>query len=229
MPRTQATARTAEVRSARTTTHVERFVVDGRVYRWEEGAKLPASERAIAPRETLAALFARTVVPQIERRGARGLVFEAAAPAGVTAGEVRWVAWRAPGDQAPVWGLYLAAHWLGESCEAPANDAFVLIAWGDGAALAWADERDPARAALRAALRVPPPWAQRGIRSRDATFRVSVDLVRQDASVRTQGRTALAVVPPATQRELAVQPATRESLLSIVRAWRAAHPATEPV
>ncbi len=227
MPRTHASAARTSTRTADVSS-VERFVVDGRVYRWEERARQLFAEPAIAPRETLATLFTRTIVPRAERLGARGLAFEAATPAGVPVGDLRWVTWRAVGEGAPVWGLYLAARWLAPGVEAPANDAFVLIAWGEGAALAWADERDAARAALRAALRALPTWAERGIRSRDATFPVSVELVRRAGESRDSARAALAVVPPVARRHAISLPARPEVLLNIVRAWRAAHGAESP-
>lgn len=223
MARTHVSAASVLEVSPGTEPSVERFVVAGRVYRWEEGVRRALGDAPIASREALATLFSRTIVPGVEQRSARGLVFAAAAPAGIPAGELRWVAWRAAGEAAPVWGLYLAARWLTSSVRAPANDAFALIAWGQGGSLAWADERDVARAALRAALRELPVWAERGIRSRDVTFPVNVQLVRRTGAVRGDDRTALAVVSPVARRHTASPPARPEVLLDLVRAWRAAH------
>src|SRR5689334_4391627 len=87
---------------------VEHFNAKGRVYRWEEGGRTRRTEVTAAPRPQLAALFTGNLVSQAERRGARGMVFEAATAAGVPQGDVRWISWRAPGDAAPIWGLYLA-------------------------------------------------------------------------------------------------------------------------
>src|SRR4051794_12314645 len=93
---------------------VEEFAVEGRRYRWREGEGItaPAALRKPGRRASLPGLFTRTVVPQLERRGARGLIFAAAPAPGIATNDVRWVAWRAPGDPAPVWGLYLAARRL---------------------------------------------------------------------------------------------------------------------
>jgi hypothetical protein len=231
MPRHDSNAATnltaTESRAPRSEKRVEHFRANGNVYRWEEGGRPRRSETAIAPREQLASLFTRSLVPQAERRGARGLVFEAATPAGIPHGDVRWISWRAPGDPAAIWGLYLAKRWIASDVEAAANDAFVLVAWGDGAALAWADERHAARAALRAALHAPPPWAERGIHSRDTSFAVTVELVRRTESGANPAQTCLALVPPVVQREVAAHSASREVLLGMVRAWRASHPLPE--
>lgn len=193
------------------------------VYRWYEGDGVvtdPGALRDAARRDGLGALFTRRVVPQVERRGARGLVYPAAVPKGMTSGDARWVAWRAPGDPAPVWGLYLAAGRL-ESPEVT-DDVFVLIAWGDGPVLAWADRRGAARAVLRAALRVPPPWLQEGMRSRDVTFPVRID--RVGGSPRGSGVVpCVAVLRPQVARDPAVNTASPDVLLEIVRAWKQAH------
>lgn len=207
---------------------VERFVAKGAVYRWEERSARASAEGTSPSREALGQMFTRTLVPQAERRGARGLVFEAAARPGTAAGEVRWVAWRVAGDAAPIWGLYVASHLLDGTREgSAANDAYVLIAWGDGAALAWADDREVSRAALRAALREPPPWAERGIRSRDVTFPVRVEVLRRVGSSGGDTQMCLALAPVATSRSGENQTASREVLLDMVRSWRASHPLME--
>jgi hypothetical protein len=231
MPRHNSNAATnltpAESRPARGEKRTEHFAAKGRVYRWEEGGRTRRADVSVAPREQLGPLFTRTLVPQAERRGARGLVFEAATPTGVSHGDVRWISWRAPGDPAAIWGLYVAKRWIDSDTNTAANDAFVLVAWGDGAAIAWTDERPAARAALRAALHAPPPWAERGIHSRDVTFPVNVELVRRAETTANPAQTCLALVPPAVQREAAAHSAPREVLLDMVRAWRASHPIAE--
>lgn len=220
---------TPDARAPRAEKRTEHFTAKGRVYRWEEGGRTRRSDVTIAPREQLGALFTRSLVPQAERRGARGMVFEATTPTGVPEGDVRWISWRAPGDPAAIWGLYLAKRWIDTDTDSAANDAFVLVAWGDGAAIAWADERPAARAALRAALHAPPPWAERGIHSRDITFPVTVELVRRTENGANPAQTCLALVPPVVQREAAAQSAPREVLLDMVRSWRASHPLPERV
>src|SRR4051794_1018441 len=75
----------------------EDFVANGSRYRWSEGTSVVPSRAALADPARRAALpgtFTRTIVPQLERRGARGLVFPAAAAAGLSSQDVRWVAWR---------------------------------------------------------------------------------------------------------------------------------------
>ncbi|MEI8258991.1 MAG: hypothetical protein WCJ30_25260 [Deltaproteobacteria bacterium] len=147
------------------------------------------------------------------------------------------VADAAPPGEIRAGHLLLAASALAEAGDASRHRETLQAAFeawpADDAtfrgALAWADERDAARAALRAALRELPAWAERGIRSRDVTFPVSVDLVRREGESRDAGRTALSVVPPVARRHAAVLPARPEVLLDIVRAWRAAHVTESPV
>lgn len=202
----------------------EEFVIQGRRYRWREGEGVvtdPGARRDAARRGEMAGLFTRAVVPQLERRGARGLVYAAAAPEGVRSEDIRWVAWRAAGDEVPVWGLYLDARLLAEPGEAPANDGFVLVAWGDGPALAWADERPAARTALRAALHAPPPWLERGMRSRDVTFPVRLD--RLSGGPARTAAPCVAVLRPQVERDAMVPVAPRDALLELVQAWKRAH------
>lgn len=151
----------------------ERFVARGVAYRWRVAPVTDAAAlRDGARREDLARAFHRVVRPSVERRKAR--VLELAVPA-QDAGRARWVAWTAPGEEVPVWGLYRARRG-----EAPAaNDAWELIAWGDGPALAWADEEPSARALLCRALREPPVWLSAGMASRDPTFAVRIEPVRR--------------------------------------------------
>jgi hypothetical protein len=159
-------------------THVEEFVADDRSYRWIEGNGAQVRTlRHTLRREQLPELFARAVAPQMERRGAARASLPAAAPDGTMATDVRWVAWSAPGERDVVWGLYAVARRLEARAQGPANDTLVLIAWGDGPVLAWADERAMAHHFLRSALRRPPPWLARGMCSGDPTFPVRVEQV----------------------------------------------------
>src|SRR6266545_4252847 len=92
---------------------LDEFVARGWRYRWQYGATVVASRPALGQsdrRPMLPEHFMRTVVPQMERRRARKLVAKAKPPANFRAGEVRWVAWHAPGDEYPVWGLFLSSH-----------------------------------------------------------------------------------------------------------------------
>src|SRR5690349_15548070 len=64
----------------------EVFEAQGSVYHWYEGnAELPERAALSEPsrREALPALFTQKVIPQMERRGARGLVFRAATAPGL--------------------------------------------------------------------------------------------------------------------------------------------------
>jgi hypothetical protein len=204
----------------------EEFSVKRQRYRWSEGEGIvtdAAALRDAARRSELPGLFTRAVVPQLERRGARGLVYPAAAPEGMGPGDLRWVAWQAPGDGAPVWGLYVAGrHLVSAEQDAPANDTFVLIAWGDGPALAWADERAEARTVLRAALHWPPEWLAAGMRSRDVTFPVRLDRVGAPARG-SAAAPCVAVLRPRVEPMPSTEPAAPEALLALVQSWKRQH------
>jgi hypothetical protein len=207
---------------------VEQFAAHGRAYQWHEGAGLiVADDTASKPsrRNSLAAFFSHKLVAQLERRGARGLIFAAAASDGSDARDVQWITWRAPTDTNPVWGLYLAASKLDGRSPSAANDTMVLIAWGDGLALAWADEREPARLALRAALRVPPTWLARGLRSADPTFPVRIEPAddEDDRHPRNAGARCVALMPPIARRESNNRAAAPEVLLGMLKEWKRTH------
>ena len=120
----------------------ETFDAPGGRYHWREGAAMVGDA---ARRARLHALFTRTLVPGLERRGARGQVCAAEVPGGVREGDARWVTWRTAEAPVPVWGLYAAARSRDDEPAPqvrPANDTFVLVAWGDGPAVAWVAESE---------------------------------------------------------------------------------------
>ena len=194
-------------------------------YRWTEGAPNGTDTLALrsdASRAHLAARLRQEIVPELEQRGARGLVFRAAPSAGVSARDVRWVVWRTQRGDGSVWALYLASRCLAPAGDSAANDAFVLAAWGEGQVLAWADEREGARSALRAALSVPPPWLKQGFRSHDETFPVRIDAVHSPVRP-SNDVAATAVTKRAWRRSPVSAPAANDVLLEIVKAWRRTH------
>jgi hypothetical protein len=156
----------------------EVFTVGGRRYQWLEGAHAlaPHAGRWEARRAQLGELFARVILPGLERRGAKRRVL-GAGPRGGSA-RAHWVEWRAPGDAQPVWALYVPTRRLGaralEDLGRPANDGAMLAAWGDGPVLAWVSERPGARVAVREALRALPEFLARGVASADVTLPVRV-------------------------------------------------------
>lgn len=125
--------------------------------------------------------FYTAVLPELARRGAvhqvRGI--------GPRGGSSRalWSSWRLPGEARVVWALRVSTRQVrGAAGEpAPANDGYVLAAWGDGPVLAWADERPAVRAVLREALAALPPWLRDGVVSGDATLPLRIVPVTGDA------------------------------------------------
>lgn len=156
----------------------EDFTTNGRRYVWHEGEHTvtPQALRMRARRAEVGALFARSVLPGLERRSATRRVLGAGPRGGW--GRAHWVVWDAPGDAQPVWALYvptrrLAARAL-EDLGRPANDGALLAAWGDGPVLAWASDRPELREAVREALRALPEFLGRGLASADATLPVRI-------------------------------------------------------
>jgi hypothetical protein len=156
----------------------EAFTAHGRRYVWHEGrgAQHPSALRLAGHRPALEAMFSRTVLPGILRRGATHRV-QGAGPRGGY-GQAWWGVWHAPGDRQPVWALYTPTrrlgdrhHWVqGPIDHRPANDGALLVAWGDGPVLVWASDRPGARAVLREALRGLPDFLGGGLASADATL-----------------------------------------------------------
>ncbi len=156
----------------------EEFTVNGRRYRWHEGEHaLPTQAvRMRARRHELGPLFARVMLPGLERRGASRQVLGAGPRGGWS--RAHWVVWRAPGDAQPVWALYVPTRRLTaralDDLGRPANDGALLAAWGDGPVMAWASERPELREAVRDALRALPEFLAGGVASADATLPVRV-------------------------------------------------------
>jgi hypothetical protein len=239
-----ATKTAAVARRPRTTptVHEEPFSCDGRAWVWREGPSMvPPAARAVdeSQRAKLVELFLKKLVPQAERRGIAAEVFAAAPPSGVSRADVRWVRWFREGeDPAPLWALFVQARVL--AADAAENDAWTVVAWGDGPALAWASDERAAQACVRSALRAPPPWLLGGMASRDPSFAVRIE--RAVASPRR--RSAAVAVTRATQTATArgadttnedaresdaVQPedsvGDSGGARGVLAAWRRAHPA----
>ncbi len=148
------------------------FILNGRRYRWVEGALHPAAARFRGRRQELGGMLGHTVVPALIRRGAvRGQL------KATDDGRAWWVTWRREGD-APVWALYVSTRGLSRAATLtramPSNDGALLAAWGDGPVLAWASEEPALRARLREALRNVPGFLSEGVCSADETFAVRV-------------------------------------------------------
>lgn len=148
------------------------FERGGRRYRWAEGVLHPAAARFRGRRGELGALFTRTVLPTLLRRGAARAQHPAADD-----GRAWWVTLRREGE-ATVWALYVSTRGLSRAVTqtrgAPANDGALLAAWGDGPVLAWCCDEPALRARVRDALRELPPFLAEGVCSADETFAVSV-------------------------------------------------------
>src|SRR4051794_28482482 len=94
-------------------THVEDFRAHDRAYRWTEGnGALDRTVRHSLRRDQLREVFARVLVPGMERRAATRASYVAGRAGDGLGADVRWVAWSAPGDGAVVWGLYAATRRL---------------------------------------------------------------------------------------------------------------------
>jgi hypothetical protein len=224
--------------------HEERFCSEGRAWLWREGpAMVPPSYRAAsdADRDALEDLFSRRLLPQADKRGIAGELFTARAPDGVSRADVRWVRWQHPEhESAPLWALFVQSRALGETVAS--NDAWTVVAWGDGPALAWASEDARAQDFLRSALRAPPPWLRAGMASRDRAFPVRIEREsaqgpRRAGTVVSARRTdegaieaefrprPRAAAASASEPSPAFDPPRGQGARAVLAAWRRAHPA----
>lgn len=152
-------------------------------YRWIEGP-LGLHPRAVAlasQRSLVRERYYTAVLPDLARRGAR----RHAQGIGARGGSSRaiWSSWRAPGDERVVWALHVSTRQVRGATDGPgpANDGYVLAAWGDGPVIAWANDLPAVRAVLREALATPPAWLAAGVVSGDATLPLRVVPVTGDA------------------------------------------------
>lgn len=151
---------------------------------WIEGAAaLHPRAVALAPRRALLReRFYTAVLPDLARREVRRRV----QGIGVRGGSSRavWSSWRVPGEDRVLWALQVSTQQVRGVApgRAPANDGYVLAAWGDGPVLAWADDRPAVRAVLREALTNPPEWLREGMVSGDATLPLRLVPVTGDAA-----------------------------------------------
>ncbi len=187
-------------------------------YRWSESAAAALHVRSVR-RASSSQLFSHTLVPQLERRGAAGLVYPATG-LGDASPDARWILWRAPGNRHPMWGLYACAERLTDGGAPAANDAWVLIAWGEGPVLAWMHDGREARSLFRGAMSDPPGWFANGMRSGDPTFPVQLD--RLDGAVDPVHPlpACAAVVPPSVAPGPLAH--ARDIVLVLAQAWRLA-------
>lgn len=203
----------------REVTFEETFDAPGGRYRWREGV---AGAGDATRRSRMQALFARTVVPSLEKRGARGEVFAAEVPGGVPEGDARWVSWRSDAGAVPVWGLYAAARSLDPRRAEPANDTYALVAWGDGPAIAWVADGAEAHSFVRAALHAPPAWMSQGFASGDPVFPVKAERVGASGMGAAGGTERLSVLPSGEEAARAVR-GEGDTALGLLRAWRREH------
>jgi hypothetical protein len=218
--------------------HEERFSFEGRAWLWREGPSLlPPKYRSVtdADRDALESVFSRKLVPQAEKRGIAGELFTARAPDGVLRADVRWVRWQHPEqDPSPLWGLFVQSHALGDPVAS--NDAWKVVAWGDGPALAWASDEPRARDFLRSALRAPPPWLRAGMASREPGFPVRIERDQprghRRASPVTASRRPNDPAPSPTAQTAdgslpepsLFEPPRGAGARAVLTAWRRAHP-----
>lgn len=152
-------------------------------YRWIEGAAgLHPRAVALASRRALVReRFYTAVLPDLARRNVarqvRGI--------GVRGGSSRaiWSSWKIPGEERVLWALQVSTRQVRGAVggKSPANDGYVLAAWGDGPVIAWANELPAVRAVLREALATLPPWLSAGVVSGDATLPLRIVAVTGDA------------------------------------------------
>ena len=152
-------------------------------YRWIEGSagQHPRAVALASRRPLLRERFYTAVLPDLARRGAarqvRGI--------GVRGGSSRaiWSSWKVPGEERVIWALQVSTRQVrGAAGErAPANDGYVLAAWGDGPVIAWANDLPSVRAVLREALSALPPWLSEGVASADTTLPLRIVRLTGDA------------------------------------------------
>lgn len=221
----------------------ESFTSEGRAWLWREGSGVLHERYRVVDeqaRESLRGIFTRKLVPLAEKRGIAGEPVAAATATGIAAADVRWMQWfRAGEDPAPLWGLFVQSR-VFDSNDAD-NDTWVLVAWGDGPALAWASQHEAAQRCLRAALHAPPPFLSGGVVSRDPSFAVRIErTTSSDQRARKSPTTARKSTRGAADRDGAHGGAsdasgessdgsTSSSLAgsprAILAAWRRANPA----
>lgn len=153
-------------------------------YRWIEGpASLhPRASSLLALRPRARSRFYTVVLRDLTHRGASRQV-QGIGPRGGSS-RALWSWWRAPGEDRVVWALHVSTRQVRGVVPggAPANDGYVLAAWGDGPVIAWADELPAVRAVLRDALATPPWWLRAGVVSADATLPLRIVPVTSDAA-----------------------------------------------
>ena len=152
-------------------------------HRWIEGP-LGLHPRAVAlasRRSLVRERFYTAVLPDLARRGVRRQV----QGIGVRGGSSRaiWSSWRTPGEERVLWALQVSTRQVrgAAGAKAPANDGYVLAAWGDGPVIAWANDLPAVRAVLREALATLPGWLDDGVVSGDATLPLRIVPVTGDA------------------------------------------------
>ena len=152
-------------------------------YRWIEGPPgLHPRAVAVASRRALVReRFYTAVLPDLARRGVprqvRGI--------GVRGGSSRaiWSSWKMPGEERVLWALQVSTRQVRGATghRTPANDGYVLAAWGDGPVIAWANDLPVVREVLREALATLPTWLCGGVVSGDATLPLRIVPVMADA------------------------------------------------
>lgn len=153
-------------------------------YRWIEGAPgLHPRAVALASRRSLVReRFYTVVLPDLARRGVRRQV----RGIGVRGGSSRaiWSSWQMPGEDRVLWALQVSTRQVrgAAGAQGPANDGYVLAAWGDGPVIAWANDVPAVRAVLRDALSALPGWLAGGVVSGDATLPLRIVPVTADAA-----------------------------------------------
>ncbi|MDB4932735.1 MAG: hypothetical protein JWM10_5219, partial [Myxococcaceae bacterium] len=129
-------------------------------YRWIEGeAALHPSAAALASRRPLVReRFYTVVLPDLAHRGVARQV-HGMGPRGASSRAI-WSSWRVPGEDRVLWALQVSTRQVRGATggRPPANDGYVLAAWGDGPVIAWANDLPAVRAVLREALATPPAW-----------------------------------------------------------------------
>ena len=152
-------------------------------YRWIEGpAGLHPRAAALASqRPLLRERFYTAVLPDLAHRG----VARQVQGIGVRGGSSRaiWSSWKVPGEERVLWALQVSTRQVRGATggHGPANDGYVLAAWGDGPVIAWAKDLPAVRAVLREALATPPSWLSAGVVSADATLPLRIVALKGDA------------------------------------------------
>jgi hypothetical protein len=153
-------------------------------YRFIEGdAALHPGAAALASRRPLVReRFYTAVLPDLARRGVVRQV-HGMGPRGGSSRAI-WSSWRVPGEDRVIWALQVSTRQVRGATggRAPANDGYVLAAWGDGPVIAWANDLPAVRAVLREALLTPPAWLRAGAVSGDATLPLRLVPVTADAA-----------------------------------------------